>query len=158
LTGSNGVRLTDKLTPAMVFLDPEVPTREDLFVLYGRHFAGAGAVADADDVILRLSEREEILSTGIGGGVAVPHAQIRGLGGLVMAASTHPDGLVYPALDTEPVRLVFCLLGDTDTAAEHLAGLARLARIARRGDAVERLVGAASPEEFIDTLGRLESS
>jgi mannitol/fructose-specific phosphotransferase system IIA component (Ntr-type) len=73
-----------------------------------------------------------------------------------MAASTHPDGIKYPALDSQPVRLVFCLLGDANTAADHLAGLARLARLARRSEALEPLVEAADGAAFLDALRHLE--
>jgi mannitol/fructose-specific phosphotransferase system IIA component (Ntr-type) len=107
-------------------------------------------------VLGRLLEREAILSTGIGGGMAVPHAQVPGLGRLVMGASTHPDGLDYPALDEQPVRLVFCLLGDASTAADHLAGLARLARLARRHERLQPLITSADGETFIRELERLE--
>ena len=78
------------------------------------------------------------------------------LGRLVMAASTHPEGIEYPALDQQPVRLVFCLLGDANTTADHLAGLARLARLARRRDAIEPLIAALDGSEFIGALEKLE--
>ena len=105
--------------------------------------ASPAASAKKARVWTRLAERERILSTGIGGGVAVPHAQIPGLGRLTMAASTHPSGIEYPSLDEGPVRIVFCLLGDANTAADHLAGLARLARLARRSADLEPLVTAS---------------
>lgn len=150
------VRLSKQLAPELVLIGPDVADRDELLRLFGAVFAEAGLVKSADDVVRGLLERENILSTGIGGGVAVPHAQIPGLGRLAMAASTHPDGIPYPALDAEPVRLVFCLIGDSNTAADHLAGLARLARIARRRDTLEELIGARSGEEFLAVLGRLE--
>ena len=140
----------------MVLISPEVADREDLFRKLGKVFVEQGVVESAELVEDRLLEREAILSTGIGGGVAVPHAQIPNLGRLVMAASTHPDGIKYPALDDQPVRLVFCLLGDANTTADHLAGLARLARLARRQDATEPLIAARDGNEFIAALERLE--
>ena len=140
----------------MVLISPEVGERAELFRRFGELFAKAGLVESGGLVVERLLEREAILSTGIGGGVAVPHAQIPGLGRLAMAASTHPDGLEYPALDERPVRIVFCLLGDANTAADHLAGLARLARLARRRAALEPLVAAADGEAFVRELRRLE--
>ncbi len=135
---------------------PDIQGRDDLFVRLVQTFVAGDLIDNESRVVARLLEREEILSTGIGGGVAVPHAQIPGLGDLVMAASTHPQGVAYPSLDKEPVRLVFCLLGDASTAAEHLAGLARLARLARRGDALDELVAATSGESFVATLRRIE--
>lgn len=150
------MRLSDRLDPTMVLISPDVTGREELFRRFGEVFHQAGLVSSADTVVERLLEREAILSTGIGGGVAVPHAQIQGLGHLVMAASTHPAGLAYPSLDERPVRLVFCLLGDAETAADHLAGLARLARLARRKDALEPLIDAADGVQFLNALARLE--
>jgi len=150
------VRLSRKLDPEMVLISPAVDDREELFRVFGGMFADANLVDSPDVVMDRLLEREAILSTGIGGGVAVPHAQIPGLGRLAMAASTHPAGLAYPALDTKPVRLVFCLLGDANTAADHLAGLARLARLARRTEALEPLIVATSGQAFLEALERLE--
>ena len=150
------MRLSQHLNPAMVLISPEVGERAELFRRFGELFEGAKLVESGEQVVARLLEREAILSTGIGGGVAVPHAQIPGLGRLAMAASTHPDGLAYPALDERPVRLVFCLLGDANTAADHLAGLARLARLARRSEAIKPLVEATDGGSFLDALRQLE--
>lgn len=152
------MRLSQKLDPDMVLISPDVADRDGLFRLFGDMVAGAGFVSSADEVAAKLEEREKILSTGIGGGVAVPHAQLPGLGRLVMAASSHPDGLEYPALDDQPVRLVFCLLGDANTTADHLAGLARLARLARRRAALEPLVAAADGRAFVAALEDLEGA
>jgi mannitol/fructose-specific phosphotransferase system IIA component (Ntr-type) len=144
------------LAPQLVLIAPAVTHRDGLFRLFGETLAAAGVVEAADDVVSRLAEREAILSTGIGRGVAVPHAQIPGLGRVVMAASVHPVGLDYPALDAAPVRLVFCLLGDASTTADHLAGLARLARLARSDEAREMLVAASDGDQFVRVLRRLE--
>ncbi len=152
------MRLFNKLNPDMVLIAPAVADRDGLFRLFGDMVAGAKLVASADEVAEKLMEREKILSTGIGGGVAVPHAQLPGLGRLMMVASTHPDGIEYPALDDQPVRLVFCLLGDANTTADHLAGLARLARLARRRAALEPLVTAADGRAFVAALEELEGA
>lgn len=152
------MRLSKKLDPDMVLISPHVADRDGLFRLFGDLVAGAGLVKSADVVVAKLMEREKILSTGIGGGVAVPHAQLAGLGRLVMTASSHPNGLEYPALDDQPVRLVFCLLGDVNTTADHLAGLARLARLARRRTALEPLVAAADGRAFVAALEELEGA
>ena len=150
------MRLSQRLEPEMVLIAPQADDREELFRRFGESFSEAGLVDSPETVVQRLLEREAILSTGIGGGVAVPHAQIPGLGRLALAASSHPAGLDYPALDHKPVRLVFCLLGDANTAADHLAGLARLARLARRRDDLEPLITASNGREFLDALEHLE--
>jgi mannitol/fructose-specific phosphotransferase system IIA component (Ntr-type) len=151
------VRLSEQMNPDLVLISPDVSGRDELFQRFGNVLEGAGLVSSGDDVVSRLLEREAILSTGIGGGVAVPHAQVPGLGRLVMAVSIHPDGIDYPALDDLPVRIVFCLLGDSTAAADHLAGLARLARLARREEVLETLVTAACGEDFLAALADLET-
>ncbi len=150
------MRLSQTLDAKLVLISPSVDGRDELFQKFGEVFRKAGLVSQGAIVAERLREREAILSTGIGRGVAIPHAQIQGLGKIAMAVSIHPDGISYPALDENPVRLVFCLIGDADTAADHLAGLARLARIARKGDALEDLILAQSGEDFIEKLSHLE--
>jgi mannitol/fructose-specific phosphotransferase system IIA component (Ntr-type) len=150
------MNLSDHLSPSRVLIAPPVAGREELFRLFAEVFFEAGVVSSPKVVSSRLLDRESILSTGIGSGVAIPHAQINGLGRLAMAASVHPESLDYPALDDEPVRLVFCLLGDTNTSADHLAGLARLARLARRVHALDELIASRSPEEFVEALRRIE--
>ncbi len=152
------MRLSKKLDPDMVLISPDAADRDGLFRLFADRVVAAGLVTSADEVVEKLMEREKILSTGIGGGVAVPHAQLAGLGRLVMTASSHPGGLDYPALDNQPVRLVFCLLGDVNTTADHLAGLARLARLARRREALEPLVAAPDGRAFVAALEELEGA
>lgn len=150
------MKLHTHLDPGLVLVAPPVGDRDELFRAFAELLSGHSVVADAAELVARLNEREGILSTGIGAGVAVPHAQLPELDHLVVAASTHPDGLAYPALDGEPVRLVFCLLGGILTTADHLAGLARLARLARRGAALAPLIAAADGAEFVRELARLE--
>ena len=152
------MRLADKVRPEFVLIAPDVARRDELFRLFGSVFERSGLVPDGGVVVDKLLERERILSTGIGGGVAVPHAQVPGIGRLAMAVSIHPSGIEYPALDGQPVRLVFCLIGDANTAADHLAGLARLARLARRDDALDRLIQADSGQAFLAMLAELEGA
>ena len=152
------LRLHRVLPVEHVAIDPTVGDREELFRLFAEIFYASGLVKRVDDVVRSLREREDILSTGIGHGVAVPHAQIEGLGALAVAASTHPRGLPYTALDGRPVRLAFCLVGDADTTVDHLAGLARLARLARRADAIDSLVACKSGDQFLAALQKLEDA
>lgn len=68
------MRLYDQLAPELVLIDPAVADREALLRLYGAVFERAGILGDGGEVARRLLDRERVLSTGIGGGIAVPHA------------------------------------------------------------------------------------
>ena len=151
-----GVKLYQCLSRERVLIAPAVTNRDELLTAFAELFAGAAPGLTAGRIVGALLEREQILSTGIGRGVAVPHAQIDGLHRLFMAVSTHPAGIDYPSVDDLPVRLAFCLLGGADSAPDHLAGLARIARRARRPERLEPLILATSGDDLIRTLSRLE--
>ena len=94
------MQLSRQLDASMVLVAPTVARRDELFTRFGQLFADAALVASADVVVERLLEREAILSTGIGHGVAVPHAQIPDLGRLAIAASTHRSPAGRPRVDS----------------------------------------------------------
>lgn len=89
-----------------------------------------------------VMEREKLGSTGVGDGVAIPHARIdqvdRTCG--VFARLKHP--VDFDAVDGRPVDLVFLLIAPEDSGAEHLKALARVARVFRRED-IRRALRAA---------------
>jgi len=150
------VQLAKRLEPGLVLIDPPVADREELFAAVADAIASHSPEVRPDDVVRALLNREAILSTGVGHGIAVPHAQLPALETLLIGASTHPRGLRYASLDGEPVRLVFCILGGPTTAADHLACLARVARLARHAESLTSLLGAETPEEFLQRLEELE--
>ena len=110
-----------------------------------------------DDVLLAVEEREAVLSTGIGLGVAVPHGKSSSAKRLEMVCGVAPKGIEFDALDGETCRLFFLLLGPESVAGEHVKALSRIARVVRRDDVRNRLLAAATPEAFIQTLVDEES-
>jgi len=107
---SNGLSLRDLLDERCI--DPDLGASgkeealQDLLELLGR----SGKVRDEDAALQALLEREGQSSTGIGRGVAVPHAEIEGLARPVMALGISRSPIEYRSLDREPVHLVFLLL------------------------------------------------
>jgi len=93
----------------------------------------------ASDVLDALLAREEEASTGVGSGVAVPHARLKGLDrvrGVFVRLETPVD---FDSVDDQPVDLVFALLAPAQARTEHLRALARVARALRRPDLREQL-------------------
>jgi len=105
-----------------------------------------------------LLERERLHSTGIGDGVALPHAR-NALVGLidhpVLVFGRHPTGIDYSAIDGIPARLFFLIVAPTVT--DHLAILARLSRLLRQPHLREKLLAAATPEEVVALLRAAEA-
>jgi mannitol/fructose-specific phosphotransferase system IIA component (Ntr-type) len=104
------------------------------------------------DWIKALFDREDVTSTGIGGGVALPHAQHQSVSTFALAIGRAPNGIAFSAKDDRPVRLFIMMaapLGDRPTYLKVLAGIA--ARL-HRPPVVERILLAASPTDAIDAF------
>jgi nitrogen PTS system EIIA component len=88
-----------------------------------------GKIKDATAVLNALMEREKLGSTGIGQGVAIPHAKSESASGLVAALGVSKKGIKFDSLDGEPVFIVFLLVSPPDAAGQHLKVLARISRL-----------------------------
>ena len=88
-----------------------------------------------------LSERERLGSTGIGRGIAVPHAKLEGLERLFGLFARLERPIPFEAIDNQPVDLVFALLAPAEAGAEHLRALARVSRLLRDQAICQKLRG-----------------
>lgn len=114
--------------------------------------ASAGLIADAAEVESAILAREAVMSTGIGQGVALPHALIAGFGRSVMAVGRSPAGVDFESLDRAPVHLVVLIVGPKGEEKSHLVLLSHLARILGDASLKRRILDAASPEELVSLL------
>jgi nitrogen PTS system EIIA component len=99
------------------------------------------SVAEIDRVLV---EREKLQSTGVGGGVAIPHGAIDGLANHVGAVLLCPDPIAFDAIDGAPVSIIFAVIGPKRAAGEHLKTLARVSRLLRDDEFRKRLLNAAN--------------
>ena len=145
------VQLTDLLHPDRVRVPLHATDKPGVLAELAALLAERSG-ADAEEVRQAVEEREAVLSTGIGLGVAVPHGKSSAVHRLEMVCGTAPRGIEFDALDGEACRLFFCLVGPESAAGEHVKALSRIARVVRRDDVRARLLAAPSPESFIQTL------
>lgn len=106
--------------------------------------AGIDARVIFDAVLIR----ERLSGTGMGEGVAIPHAPVAGLTRPIGAFARLETPIDFDALDARPADLVFMLLAPPDKGADHLKALARVSRFLRRADIRERLRSARGAEEM----------
>ncbi|MGC2781804.1 MAG: PTS sugar transporter subunit IIA [Bradyrhizobium sp.] len=136
--------ISDFLSPNDVMVDVRAPDKRQLL----RELARKAAVAldlPAYQIAAELLKREELGSTGTGGGIAIPHARMQGV--------TKPFGILaklrqpidFDAIDGHPVDLVFVLLLPADPKGEQLGALACVARKLREPAAVVRMREAKDP-------------
>lgn len=118
----------------------------------------SGAVGEGDAVLDAVRAREQVLSTGVGSGVGIPHGKSDHAPALVMAAGVTEGPVDFDALDGAPVRLLFLLVGPESAAGQHVKALGRISRLVRKDDVRERLMGAGSPAEFLAVLAEAEEA
>ena len=94
------------------------------------------------EICPRLLEREQLGSTGVGNGVAIPHGKIKGLGSLVGVLARLETPIDFDAVDDQPVDLLFLLLAPENATAAHLKALAKVSRLLRDEEARAALRGA----------------
>jgi nitrogen PTS system EIIA component len=114
--------------------------------------AGIALKIDDREIASALYQRERLGSTGVGHGIAVPHARIAGLKqpfGLLVRLE---HAIAYEAIDGAPVDLVFLLLMPINADAAHLAALATISRRLRDAAVAKALRNAASAKEMYETL------
>jgi mannitol/fructose-specific phosphotransferase system IIA component (Ntr-type) len=107
----------------------------------------AGRVTDPEPVVHALLERERVMSTGIGGGVAIPHAQCPSVPALAVALARPAHGVEFDSLDEKPVRLIFMIVGPEERGG-FIRVLARISRLLYSGDLQVRLLAAETPADI----------
>ncbi|HUG46309.1 MAG TPA: PTS sugar transporter subunit IIA [Sphingomicrobium sp.] len=103
-------------------------------------------------ILLPITEREKLGSTGFGEGVAIPHGKIDGLGQVYCLMVRLAEPLRYKAIDGKLVDLVFLLLSPPDAGAEHLKALAAISRVVRHAPTLEKMRGARSRDALAAVL------
>jgi nitrogen PTS system EIIA component len=143
--------LHEFLSPAAVATDLRAPSKKALLQQLA-HRAAALTGLDERRVIEVILERERLGSTGFGGGVAIPHGKIEGLGGVFGLFARLGAPIDYDALDRQPVDLVFLLLAPQGAGADHLKALASVSRTFRDRTITAKLRGSTSADALYAML------
>lgn len=152
------MRLTDLLGPERVRVPLASTSKDDLLRELVELLIGPGDAGRVEEVLGAVRERETVLSTGIGGGVAIPHAKTDAVDTLRIAAGRCAAPVDYDALDGEPVRLCFLLVGPESDPSGHVKALSRIARVVRGEDVRSRLASASDTAEFLRLLAEAEAA
>jgi PTS system nitrogen regulatory IIA component len=107
-------------------------------------------IEDPDALHQAIVERERLVSTGIGFGIAIPHAKIPEVRDFHLAVGTSHSGVIYPSIDDSLVRIVLMIAGPDGEQSRYLKILARVQRFLKNER--DRILAAQSPEEIRDLL------
>jgi len=112
---------------------------------------------DGGALLSVLKEREALGSTGIGGGIAIPHGKIAGLEKLSLLLFRSLQGVPFNALDGKPVRIIVLLVAPEDAPALYLRVLARISKLLKETNVIEALLSAEDREAMRDILAKADS-
>lgn len=139
-----------------IFPDVAGATRDEILAQMAAGLASERVVSDGAELAQRLIERERMGSTGLGGGLAIPHCKLREITDVVLAVGVSRRGIDFGAADGVPVRLIFLVLSPADAPALHLQALARISRVIRLPGVAPRLMEAATAGEIAAALKEAE--
>ena len=139
------MEIVDLLTPERIVLDVRSRDKQQLMGQIGQTFRRLMPALAADAVERALLDREQLGSTGLGAGFALPHARIEGLQSYLGLLVRLAKPIEFDAIDGKPVRLVFALLIPTAPDPPHVAALAAISRRFRDPERVAKLEKAETP-------------
>jgi nitrogen PTS system EIIA component len=123
------LRILDFLDPNAVVVDVAATSKRAVLEELASILARNGKIKDAAATVEILMEREKLGSTGIGQGIAIPHAKTDQTTQMTAAFGLSRRGVNFDALDGEPVHIFFILVAPPDAAGLHLKALARISRL-----------------------------
>lgn len=113
-------------------------------------------VKDKNELLKAVLEREKLVTTGVGYGVAFPHAKSKAVKGIVISFGRSDQGIDFDAMDKKLVHLFFLIAAPEDAIGSHLNVMARLSYIMKSEENREKLLKIRSPKELLEILDSVE--
>jgi PTS system fructose-specific IIA component/PTS system nitrogen regulatory IIA component len=152
------MKFSDFICKEAVRTHLEADEKETVIRAMGKALVEAGKIKEQDfeSIVAAILKREELGSTGIGRGVAVPHTKHPAVDKLVGTVAISDEGVDFDSLDGEKVHLLFLLISPPDRPGDHLRALENVSRGLRDDNFVKALRAATTREEIAALLDRLD--
>lgn len=151
------MKITELLDLKGIELGVSVGSKEEAIDKLVDLMCATGKISDRDAYKEGILAREALTSTGIGEGIAIPHAQVAAVKAPGLAAMTVPDGVDYESLDGQPAHLFFMIAAPADGGSTHLQALAKLSALLMDEGFRQDLLNAKTPEEFLRMIDKKEA-
>lgn len=113
-------------------------------------------VSEKDMLLKDIKDREELVTTGIGYGVAFPHAKTKSVKGIVIAFGRSNEGIDFEAIDHKPVNLFFIIAAPEDAIGAHLNVMSRLSYLMKSEENRQTLMTVTSPGEVLELIDQVK--
>jgi len=115
------------------------------------------SIQNEDSVFQAVLDREKIMTTGVGNGIAIPHCKHKDSPEFVVALGIKPDGLDFESIDKKPVRIVFLLVGPENNPGLHIKLLSRISRLMSNEELRQKLVESDSADSAFQLIEEEEN-
>jgi len=152
------MQISNLLSNDVIAVGLKAGEKEDVISRIVDLLSDSDAVADLDAVRKAVLDREKLMSTGVGKGIALPHAKSSAVSATVAALATIASPIPFDSIDEKPVQIIFLLVGAPDSQSEHIRILSRISRMMNSERFVSELLSAATPTELLEILSSKESN
>ncbi len=155
-SGGNVLRLSEYMNRGLIYLDVAASDKADAIAQIVASMGKTKIIKKADDFREEVIQRERLGSTGIGKGIAIPHARTKNVGKITIAFARLQNGIDFGAEDEELVRLVFLLGTPIEAVGEYLKILAKLTKVLKENGLRKKLLKANSADEVLSLIEEAE--
>lgn len=154
------MKLSDFVVASSIIPELKVKSKEEAIRAIVAALRDAGSIKPADEagIVAAILKREELGSTGIGRGVAVPHTKHPSVDKLVAAIALAPEGVDFASLDGEPVFIIFLLVSPPDRPGDHLRGLENISRHLRNDNFCKFLRQSTTSKQVWELLQEADNN
>jgi len=150
------MRLSELLNEQSIRLALQARDKESSIKELVQLLETAHGVNTRGEILSKVLQRESMMSTGIGNGVAIPHGKTRLLDHLLAACGVSPAGIDFDSMDGEPANLFILLVSPESLRGPHVKALANVSRLLKEESVRSGLRQAASPADFLRILREAE--
>jgi fructose-specific phosphotransferase system IIA component len=150
------MKLSKFCDESLVIFDLKASSKDEVIDELVSLAATSNMIKDYDELLADIKEREDLVTTGVGYGVAFPHAKTRSAKGIVIAFGRSEKGIEFDAMDHKPVKLFFLIAAPEDAIGAHLNVMARLSYLMKSEDNREQLMAAGSPGDVLTLIDDVE--
>ncbi|MCT3465853.1 PTS fructose transporter subunit IIC [Lactobacillus delbrueckii subsp. bulgaricus] len=151
------MRIKDILSPESMIMDLQATTKDEAINEMADLEVATGIVNNKEKFVESIWAREKESTTGIGGGIAMPHARNKYINKARVLFAKSEKGVDYDSLDQQPVHLFFMITAPAGADNTHLQALAKLSSLLINPDLVEKLKAAKTADEVIDLFSQAEA-
>ncbi len=151
--------IADHINPENIVLDIKAKSRDEVFRLLASSLTSSGRLSEteAEKLVTKLQEREKLSTTGIGEGIAIPHASIDSIKETVILLGVAPEGADFNSIDGKPVDVIFMIIGSQAIPRQHIQILAKIVRLCRNKELMNKIrTEFTSPQETLDAIRMME--